>query len=227
MKENFTSVNVIIDQSGSMAHLTNDTIGGFNQFLSEQKQVEGEAVFTLCLFSTHYHVPHNFVKLAEVPNLTDKLYHPAGGTALLDAIGTTVNQVSAKINAMPEEEKPSKVIFLIITDGEENSSREFTKEQIKNLVTTHQNNNWNFVFMGANIDAISEGSSLGIASNNSMNYNASSVGTKDLYQSVSRSLQSYRSSNIKGQVDFFNQPPASTPNTASTQTDSTDPKDKS
>jgi hypothetical protein len=229
-KENFTSINVIIDQSGSMSGLTNDTIGGFNQFLSDQNQEPGEAVFTLCLFNTSYQLPYNFVKLADVPSLTDKVYRPSGGTALLDAVGTTIDQVGSKLDAMPEEERPSKVIFLIITDGDENSSREYSKAKIKSMVS-HQRDtyNWEFVFMGANIDAISEGSSLGIAAHNSVNYSASAAGTHDLYKGISSNMRSYRSSKGPGSVDFFNQnntQPAVTPAVVITPADSTPPVSK-
>ena len=207
-KENFTSINVIVDESGSMGGLVKDTVGGFNKFLADQKDVPGDAVFTLCLFATKHNRPFDFVKLADVPDLTSRTYRPGGSTALLDAIGTTINHVGAKLSAMPEEERPSKVIFLIITDGEENASREFTKAQVASMIS-HQREvySWEFVFMGANIDAIAEGSSLGIASHNAINYSASSAGTAKLYGDVSRSLRTYRSSKGPSKVDFFNQQP--------------------
>lgn len=205
-KENFTSINVIIDKSGSMGHLTEDTIGSFNTFLADQKTVPGEAVFTLCTFNTDYNLVHDFVKLGSVPDLNSKVYRPNGGTALLDAMGTTINAVGAKLAAMPEDERPSKVIFLIITDGQENSSHTFEAAQVKAMVE-HQRDTykWEFVFMGANIDSIAEGQALGISMNNSMNYEASAAGTRSLYNTVSDSLRSYRSSG-DAQVDFFNQP---------------------
>lgn len=206
MKENFTSVNVIIDKSGSMAGLTNDTIGGFNTFVADQKNVPGDVAFTLCLFSTSYQLVHDAVELASVPDLNNKIYRPSGSTALLDALGTTIDNVGSKLAAMPEEDRPSKVIFLIITDGEENSSRKYNLDQIRSMVT-HQREtySWEFVFMGANIDAISAGTNLGIAATNSVNYTASSIGTKSLYNNVSHSLGNYRAASSQ-QVDFFNQP---------------------
>jgi hypothetical protein len=206
MRDNFTSVNVIIDKSGSMGSLANDTIGGFNTFLADQKNVPGDVSFTLVVFNNHYDVVYDAVPLATVPELSVKTYRPSGGTALLDAVGTTINNVGAKLAAMSEEERPSKVIFLIVTDGEENASHEYKLEQIKDMVT-HQREkySWEFVFMGANIDAISAGTSLGISAANSVNYVASSVGTKSLYGAVSNSLKSYRIS-ANQQADFFNQP---------------------
>lgn len=204
-KENFTSINVIIDASGSMSHLTHDTIGNFNTFLKEQKEFPGEAVFTLCTFNTDYHLTHDFVKIAGVPNLDSKAYVPQGGTALLDAMGTTIDSVGRKLAALPEAERPSKVIFLIITDGHENSSKRFDSAQIKAMVE-HQKDvySWEFVFMGANIDAIAAGTNLGISMHNTLNYSADSVGTRQLYKSISENMSSYRGSN-SSRADFFNQ----------------------
>lgn len=204
-KENFTSINVIVDASGSMAHLTHDTIGNFNTFLKEQKEFPGEAVFTLCTFNTDYRLPHDFVKIASVPDLDVKGYIPQGGTALLDAMGTTIDSVGRKLASLPEEERPSKVIFLIITDGHENSSKRYSSEQIKSMVE-HQKDvySWEFVFMGANIDAITTGTSLGISASNSVNYAATDIGTKALYRSISENMSTYRGSN-SSRADFFNQ----------------------
>lgn len=204
-KENFTSINVIIDASGSMAHLTHDTIGNFNTFLKEQRDFPGEAVFTLCTFNTDYRLPHDFVKIAGVPNLDSKTYVPQGGTALLDAVGTTIDSVGRKLATMPEEERPSKVIFLIITDGHENSSKRFEAAQIKSMIE-HQKDvyAWEFVFMGANIDAIAAGTNLGISMHNTLNYDATAAGTHELYKSISSNMNTYRSSN-SSRADFFNQ----------------------
>jgi uncharacterized protein YegL len=206
-KENFASINVVIDRSGSMADLAKDTIGSFNTFLTDQKEVPGEAAFTLCTFRTDYNLVHDFVKLASVPDLNAKSYRPAGGTALLDALGTTINSVGQKLAAMPEDERPSKVIFLVITDGEENSSHNFTKAQVKSMIEHQQEAyKWEFVFMGANIDAVSEAQSLGIRGANSMNYFATSAGTQDLYKTVSQCMSSYRIGK-SSQVDYFSQTP--------------------
>lgn len=204
-RENFTSVNVIIDRSGSMEGLTHDTIGGFNTFVSDQKNVPGDVSFTLCLFNTDYNVVHDSVPLASVPNLTAETYRANGYTALYDALGATIHNVGVKLAALPEEERPSKVIFLVITDGEDNRSKEYTLEQVRSMVT-HQREkySWEFVFMGANIDAIKAGTSLGVAAVNSVSYSASSIGTRRLYGAVSQSLGSYRVSSNQ-QVDFFNQ----------------------
>lgn len=204
-KENFTSINVIIDASGSMLGLTHDTISSFNTFLQEQKAFPGEAVFTLCTFNTDYRLPHDFVKIASVPTLDNQTYKPNGGTALLDAMGTTIDSVGKKLAALPEEERPSKVIFLIITDGHENSSHRYSVEQVRSMVQ-HQKDvySWEFVFMGANIDAIAAGTNLGISAQNTLNYAATSAGTHQLYRSVSENMSTYRGSN-SSRADFFNQ----------------------
>lgn len=204
-KENFTSINVIIDASGSMSGLTDDTISSFNTFLQEQKAFPGEAVFTLCTFNTDYRLVHDFTKIASVTDLDVATYRPQGGTALLDAMGTTIDSVGRKLAALPEEERPSKVIFLVITDGHENSSRRYVAEQIKSMVE-HQKDkySWEFVFMGANIDAIGTGTNLGISAHNTLNYAATSAGTHQLYRSVSENMSNYRGSN-SSRADFFNQ----------------------
>lgn len=206
MKDNFTSINVVIDRSGSMSHLASDTIGSFNGFIADQKNVPGDAVFTLCTFNSNHEMVYDFVPLNNVPNLTAANYSPSGGTALLDAIGITIDSVGAKLAAMPEEERPSKVIFIIITDGEENSSRLFNKEQVKAKVELQRNTySWEFVFMGANIDAISAGTSLGVSATNSMNYSATRGGTRKIYQNTSDSLKSFRTSS-KPIENFFDRP---------------------
>jgi uncharacterized protein YegL len=202
-KQNFTSINVIIDASGSMQHLTHDTIGSFNSFLTEQKAFPGEAAFTLCTFNTDYRLVHDFKQISGVPELDATVYRAEGGTALLDAMGTTIDSVGRKLAAMSDDQRPDKVIFLIITDGHENSSHRYSPAQIKEMVE-HQKDkySWEFVFMGANIDAIAAGAGLGIDVRNTLNYAATSVGTKSLYSTVSASMNSYRSSN-SSRADFF------------------------
>lgn len=208
-KENLTAICIIIDRSGSMAGLTKDTIGSFNTFLAEQKEVPGEAAFTLCTFNTDYQLVHDFIKLDTVPDLNETTYRPSGGTALLDAMGSTIDSVGQKLAAMPEDERPSKVIFLVITDGEENSSKRYTKDQIKSMVEHQQSAyKWGFVFVGANIDAFHAGQSMGFTDQNSVGYEATKGGTHRLYGSVSSNMRSYRlASDVTkgGNVDFFGQ----------------------
>jgi uncharacterized protein YegL len=206
MKDNFTAVAVIMDASGSMSLLSDDTIGSFNTFLTEQKTNPAETVFSLCTFNTAYHLVHDFVPLHTVAELTRDTYRASGGTALLDAMGHTIDSLGNRLSAMPEHERPSKVIVMVITDGEENSSHRYTLDQIRAKVE-HQRSvySWEFIFVGANIDAMKAGTSLGIAAHNSVAYVASAGGTGQLYRSLSQNMNSYRTSKNSSQVDFFGQ----------------------
>lgn len=193
MKNNLTEIVFILDRSGSMGHLVEDTIGGFNSFIETQKQEDGEALLTTVLFDDKYEVLHNGVDIKTVKPMTTKEYSARGMTALLDAIGKTINTVGDRLNKLEEDYKPSKVIFVITTDGQENQSREFTQAQIKKMIE-HQTNtyNWQFLFLGANIDAVGTAQSFGIQGQFASNYTASSVGTDSLYSSLSKSVANYR-----------------------------------
>ncbi len=211
-KENFTAIAAILDASGSMHSLTNDTIGSFNQFLADQKAVPGEARLSLCIFNSSYRLVHDFVPLAQVPNLDTNTYHCDNSTALLDAIGTTIDALGAKLAALPEEERPSKVIVLVITDGFENASREYIKpNQVRDMVT-HQREkySWEFVYIGAGMDAITAttvGTSLGVSARNSVSSQHTAVGTRSLYANVSGSMTSYRMGNSSTMDNFLGQQP--------------------
>lgn len=219
--QNLTAINVIIDQSGSMHGLQNDTIGGYNRFLADQKVAPGEALFTLCTFNDDYRLVHDFVKVAGVPDLNTNTYKPNGSTALLDAMGETITEVGRKLSVMKEEDRPSKVIFLIITDGQENASHRFTKSQIRDMVKHQQSvYSWEFVFMGANIDAVTEGTALGISARNSVGYDATKGGTAKLYESISSNTRSYRGQS-SSQIGFFDQGNVSPKDPVSTSTTTT------
>lgn len=192
MKENYTFIGVVIDRSGSMGGLVNDTITGFNNLLKDHKAVEGTASLSLCLFSEYNNLVH-YDNLHHVEDLTPTTYKPGGGTALLDAVGDTINQIGSRLSAMKEEDRPSKVVVMVITDGEENASKRFTKAQIKEMIChQEQKYNWSFAFIGGNIDAISEGASIGVAASNSLNYSASKGGTQRTYNAMSNSLRRAR-----------------------------------
>lgn len=204
MKQNYTHITVILDKSGSMAPTAKDSIGGFNQFIEDQKILGGEATLTFCTFNGTHSIVHDFVKLDQVPNLDSKTYSPSGNTALLDAMGATINSVGTKLGSLPENERPSKVLFLIITDGEENYSKEFTKEKIQEMVAHQQSKyNWRFSFIGAeNIDAIAGGASVGIVANNTLSYQPTSAGTQKLYRSLSDSTTKYRTSSTDSDFEI-------------------------
>lgn len=191
MKDNFTSINVVLDRSGSMGGFTGDTIGGFNTFLKEQKAVPGEALFTLALFDHEYTLIHDCVPIAQVPELTNTTYVPRGSTALLDALGRTITATGAKLAAMKEEDRPSKVLFVVITDGEENASREFIHAKIMEMIK-HQTEvyKWQFIYLGANQDAIQAGNKMGFnyGANASHAYFQGGGGTAKLYSSISDSM---------------------------------------
>lgn len=193
MKDNLTEIVFILDRSGSMYHLAQDTVGGYNAFIESQKQESGEAVLTTVLFDDQYELLHNRVNIQDVQPLTEKEYYARGLTALYDALGKTINNIGEKLYNTPEEERPSKVIFVITTDGEENASHEFSRELIKDMVERQKEEySWEFIFLGANIDAFGVGSSLGITYN--ANYSATVDGTKSVYDSLSNNISSYRQS---------------------------------
>jgi len=197
-----TLIAVVMDRSGSMQDLRKDTIGGYNAFLSDQKGIDVPASLTLVQFSTDYQIVHDAEALVNVPDLNDDTYKPNGGTALLDAIGRTVISIERKIKE--RSEKPEKVIFVIITDGEENSSREFDRDNIFKMISAKQEEeNWDFVFIGANQDAIQEAGNIGIRAANSLNYAASDIGTKAMYKAMSRNMTSYRKCASVKSLDFF------------------------
>lgn len=199
-----TSITVVLDQSGSMHGLMQDTLGGFNKFVADQKEIDGEVFFTLCTFSDTYRLVHDYVSLASVENLTDKTYNPGGNTALLDAIGATIESVKSKIAAMQEADRPAKSVFLIQTDGQENASRKFNISQIKALIKEQEAAGCQFIFLGANIDTFAAGTSMGFAAQNSISYQSTSRGTKSLYSNVSSSIGNYRSNDsIGATMDFM------------------------
>lgn len=193
MKENSTEIVFILDESGSMWHLTDDTIGGFNSYLEEQKRHEGEAYITTVLFSTDYKVIHDHVDIKEVSPLTDKQYSPCGCTALLDAIGKTINSVGKRLADTPEEQRPAHVIFVITTDGMENSSQEYSYAQIKAMVEHQQTKySWEFVFIGAGIDSYAEADQIGIGGIHTMSVQANEVGSKNMFSSLTCATNAVR-----------------------------------
>ncbi|MDO5345251.1 MAG: VWA domain-containing protein [Lachnospiraceae bacterium] len=195
MKQNLTELVFILDRSGSMAALTSDTIGGFNSMIEKQKEEPGEAYVTTVLFDNRYEVLHDHIPLPEIRPITDRDYYARGNTALLDAVGRTINTVGARLNATPEEERPSKVIIVITTDGLENCSHEFTAAQIRKMITHQQEKyNWNFIFLGANMDAVGEAEKLGIDPQFARNYTASKAGTASLYLGVGATMACMRTS---------------------------------
>jgi len=181
----------VIDRSGSMSSIRSDAIGGFNTFLKEQKSVPGEATLTLALFDHEYITLHNAVNLRDVPELTTETYVPRGNTALYDAIGRTIDVVGSRLDKSAT--KPDKVIVVILTDGEENSSIEYPRARVAEMIRHQQDKySWEFVFLAANQDAFQSGAGLNIKSSNTANFAANAKGTADAYSYISATTASMR-----------------------------------
>lgn len=203
MKTDYTHITVVLDRSGSMQAVAADTIGGFNKFLSDQKAVPGHATFTLVQFdSQSVDTLNDGTPILAVANLTDKTFQPRGGTPLYDAIGQTINATGKFLKNIPEDARPAKVVFVIITDGFENASHEFTREKVFEMIKLQRDAyKWEFVFIGANQDAMATGQGLGVAGANCMTSAHNAVGTSALYDSASSNLRSYRMS-AKSNMSF-------------------------
>jgi uncharacterized protein YegL len=195
MRNDLTEVVAILDRSGSMANLANDTIGGFNRFIEDQKKVPGEAVLTTVLFDDRHEFLHDGANIQDVKPITGQDYFARGMTALLDAVGRTINRVGEKLSKMNEADRPSKVIVLIITDGAENSSREFTHQQIREMIERQQNTyKWEFLFFGANIDSFAAAASIGIPQTRAVNHSANKAGVSSMLDAMSLATSAYRGS---------------------------------
>ena len=190
---NYTEIIFVIDASGSMSHLVGDTIGGFNGFIESQKAIEGKAKLTTVLFDHTWRILHDGVDIHEIKPMTTADYVAGGMTAMLDAIGEVINRVQDRHDELGNE-KPDNVLFVITTDGEENSSRKFKKSDIEKMIK-HQTNGhgWKFMFLGANMDAVKEAESIGINRNNSVNYNYTSKGVDAVYTTIDCLASSMRS----------------------------------
>lgn len=173
----------LLDRSGSMSGSEQDTIGGYNSYIKKMKKNNITTKVTTILFDDQYEVITNRKDINNIKNITDKEYYVRGCTALYDAIGKTINNLDKEINN-------NKVLFIITTDGLENSSKEYNRKSIQKLIKNHSN--WEFLYIGANIDSYSEGQSIGISSNNIANYKKDRVGTSKLFDSVARASIMYK-----------------------------------
>jgi uncharacterized protein YegL len=192
MNNNLTEIIFLLDRSGSMAGLESDTVGGFNAFVKKQSQLAGETILTTVLFDDEYEVLWNGIDAREA-KLTEDEYSVRGTTALLDAVGKTILDVGYRLAKTKDDRRPGKVIFVITTDGMENASREFTYGKVKELIQHQQDKyNWEFIFMGANIDVAKEADSLGINVENSFKFEASEKGIENMYEMVSESIMEKR-----------------------------------
>lgn len=184
-----TLVGVVLDRSGSMATIADDTIGGFNSFLEEQRRAGLEQLYVVAQFDNEYEVLQDGVELDDVELLSRRTFVPRGGTALLDAIGRTMSALDALVARDPDIER---VIMVILTDGGENASTEFTRDVVFDLIKTRrESGKWEFNFLGANQDAITVGGGLGIQAANCMNYAANAGGTQQAFHAVTHSVSLY------------------------------------
>ena len=193
MKKNLTELVFILDRSGSMAGLEKDTIGGFNAMIEKQKTEEGEAYISTVLFDNYSEVIHDRVALNAVPKLTEKEYYVRGCTALLDAVGGTIHHIGNVHKYAREEDRPEKTLFVITTDGMENASHRYSYEQVKAMITRQKEKyGWEFLFLGANIDAAKEAARFGIQADRAANYHADSQGTAVIYEAVGEAVCNVR-----------------------------------
>lgn len=186
MKKNLTELVFILDRSGSMAGLESDTIGGFNSMIEKQKKLEGECIVSTVLFDNDSQVIHDRVNISEVQPMTDREYFVRGCTALLDAIGGAIHHIGNVHKYARKEDVPEKTLFVITTDGMENASRYYGAEKVKKMVERQKEKyGWEFIFLGANIDAVSEASKIGIGADRSVTFTNDSEGIEENYKAVS------------------------------------------
>ena len=189
MKKNLTELVFILDRSGSMAGLEKDTIGGFNAMIEKQKGEPGEAYVSTVLFDNLSQVIHDRVKLETVPKLTEKEYYVRGCTALLDAVGGAIHHIGNVHKYAREEDRPEKTLFVITTDGMENASHRYNYSRVKEMIRRQKEQfGWEFLFLGANIDAAREAARFGIDADRAANYHADHTGTAVIYEAVSEAV---------------------------------------
>ena len=189
VKKGLTEIVFILDESGSMSGLEKDTVGGFNSFIRKQKDAEGEALVSLVLFNDSSRVVYDRVNISAIELMRLDQYCPGGCTALLDAIGGAIEHIKKVHKHIREEEVPEKTVFVITTDGQENASREYTYKKIKDLIQRRQKKaQWEFLFLGANIDAIGEASRMGIKANRAVRYECDEKGTQLNFECLSAAL---------------------------------------
>ena len=203
MKKNLTELVFILDRSGSMAGLEGDTIGGFNAMIEKQRGEPGEAVISTVLFDNETEVIHDRIPLDRVPRLTEKEYYVRGCTALLDAVGGAIHHIGNVHKYAREEDRPEKTLFVITTDGMENASRRYTYDKVKAMIERQREKyGWEFLFLGANLDAAREAARFGIRADCAADYHADSIGTEAVYESVCEAVCQVRNCSMPLAADW-------------------------
>lgn len=193
MKKGSIELVFILDKSGSMAGLESDTIGGYNSMLDKQKALDGECRITTVLFDHNYELLHDRIDIHAVSPISDQEYFVGGMTALVDAVGLTISKIAKAQKNTAEEYRAEKVMFVIITDGYENASKEYSADKVKKMIEKQKKEfDWEFVFLGANIDAVETAGSLGISADRAVDYLSDSKGTRLSYQAMSSAVAAYR-----------------------------------
>ena len=198
MKKGLTEIIFILDRSGSMFPTINDTIGGFNATIEKQKNIEGECLVSTVLFNEYSKVLHDRIDLKKVNELTKKEYDVNGCTALLDAIGDAIHHIKNVHKYIREEDRPEKTMFIITTDGMENASRKYSYNNVKTMIEAQKENGWEFIFLGANIDAYEEGRKFGITEDCISDYSQDEEGINIQYSRISKAVSQVRT---KGKVE--------------------------
>lgn len=192
MKNDITEIVFILDKSGSMSGMEGDTIGGFNSMLDKQKKNEGEAFVTTVLFSNESRILHDRLPIDKVEHITDSDYYVGGNTALLDAIGDTVEHIKTIHKYANKEDVPEHTIFIITTDGMENSSHKYSSKQVKSLIKEQEKNGWQFIFIAANIDAVETADYIGIDRESAVGYCQSAAGTRSTFECMDEAISLVR-----------------------------------
>lgn len=199
MKKDYTHITVILDRSGSMESIRDDTIGGFNAFLKMQNAEQGTATLTLVQFDSQdpYEIIHRFKPIGDVPALTRETFVPRATTPLLDALGRGINDLEKSIGDLKKAARPSRVVFVVVTDGRENASGEFRKDQIEKMVKEKTESDWQFVFLSADLDAIGDAMAVGIHADAVLAFHKSGKGSQRAWESLSVRTSDYRADRKK------------------------------
>lgn len=203
MNKRLTELVFILDKSGSMSGLESDTIGGYNSMLNKQRSVEGDCIVTTVLFDNDYELLHDRIDIQAIRDITENEYQVGGSTALMDAIGKTILKIVNVQKNTAETYRAESIIFVIITDGAENSSREFTSKEVKTLIEKQKElYSWEFIFLGANINAVETASQFGISSDRAVDYLADSKGTKLNYDVMAEAVATFREEGVVDEALF-------------------------